>query len=401
MPVTPSPLRIRAGRLFCPATGRDGAGEVVVRGGRIAELNWHDDTIHRPAASPFDEQSLGNFSTNVPTLNFPNGLLLPGLVDLHGHPAGYLSKYGVEADEYFLARGTTTVLSQGDAGAEGWPRFRDEVIGASQTRVRLAINLAKTGESGPLTPGCFHDPAALDLDACLRAIDDGGTAIWGLAVNLSTHACGPTNPRVVLLAALSVAQECGKPLLFGPRRGADDFSWEEQLAALRPGDVVTYCFDGGPHSIVRDGRLRLCVRQAQDRGVLFDLGHGAGSFDFATAEAAIDQGFLPDTISTDLHRGHVGQLPRHDLPRTLSKLMAVGMSAADAFARVTWRPAQALGLSDEIGSLHVGSCADLTVLQIDANAAPLADTRGVERAGPCWQAALTIRAGALVEGNPA
>ncbi|MGE0607091.1 MAG: amidohydrolase family protein [Pirellulales bacterium] len=377
--------------MFCPVTGRDGPGQVIVMAGRIVAANWRDDVDHQ------SETGKGKDSPRM--LDFPNGILLPGLIDMHAHPAGSLSKYSVNVDEHFLQRGTTTVMSQGDVGAIEWPAFREQIVGGSRTRVLLAINLAATGEHGPAA--CFADPASLDIDACVKAIGGDDAAIWGLAVNLSANSCGQADPRTVLQAALNVANATGNPLLLGPRRGADDLAWEEQLAVLRPGDVVTYCFDGGPHSIVRAGRVRPCVQEAQARGVLFDLGHGASSFDFATAEAAIGRGFLPDTISTDLHCGHVGQTPPHDLPRTISKLIAAGMTAEDAFIRATWRPALALSLDGEIGSLRPGTCADLTVLQCVSPNAALADTRGATRMGPLWQSVQTVRAGKVMEATDA
>src|SRR5206468_11920404 len=104
------------------------------------------------------------------------------------------------------------------------------------------------------------------------------------------------------------------------------------------------------------------VREARERGVQFDLGHGCSSFDFAVAETAVRDGFEPDTISTDLQRDHVGQTPIHDLPLVMSKLRAAGMAESRIFAAVTSRPARNLGLAAEIGSLNVGSRADLVLL---------------------------------------
>ena len=122
-------LLITAGRLFCAETGLDGRGMVAVRGGRIA------------AAGPGVEGSAAK------TLDYPDALLLPGLVDMHAHPARGGSRYGVDPDEHFLPRGVTTCMSQGDAGALDWPAYRDEVIGGCRTRVRLALHLSRHGES--------------------------------------------------------------------------------------------------------------------------------------------------------------------------------------------------------------------------------------------------------------
>jgi dihydroorotase len=117
------------------------------------------------------------------------------------------------------------------------------------------------------------------------------------------------------------------------------------------------------------------------------------SFSFAVAEAALAQGFLPDTISTDQYLRHVGSVPQHDLLRTLSKFLAIGMAESDAWERVTRYPAQVLGLAGEIGTLTPGSCADLSIVRWNAAALPLRDVNGVERPGGCWEPVLTVRGG--------
>jgi hypothetical protein len=148
---------VHAGRLVCPVTGLDGPGGVAIRGGRIA------------AAGPVIDGS------GRETLHFPDALVLPGLVDLHAHPARGNSKYGVDPDLHLLPYGTTTVLAQGDAGADTWPRYREAVIEASLTRIRLALNLSRRGESMP--GGCFESLADADVAACVRVARAGAGAI--------------------------------------------------------------------------------------------------------------------------------------------------------------------------------------------------------------------------------
>ena len=371
----PYDLIVRAGRVVCPATGLDDPGGVAIRAGRIV------------AAGPEARGAARE------TLDFPDGALLPGLVDLHAHPARGQSKYGVDPDEHLLTRGVTTVLSQGDAGADNWDDYRATVVEGSKTRVRMALNLARQGEAD--SRGCFERLEDADVDACVTAIQNGGESIWGIAVNTSAACCGESDPREILRRGLEVGERTGKPLLFGSRKGAD-VSLAEQLALLRAGDVLTYCFHPQPEGLVEDGHVRECVREARTRGVLFDVGHGMNSFSFDVAAAALADGFLPDTISTDQYVRHVGSDPQHDLPRTLSKLIAVGMSEADAFARVTSRPARILGLAGEAGALAPGREADVVVLEWNAEAAPLTDMLGEARPGGCWEPALTVRAGEVV-----
>lgn len=371
-------LLVSAGRVVCPATGFDGPGTVAVRGDRIVAV---DDQINGSAREVWD---------------FPDSMLLPGLVDMHAHPAREGSKYGVDPDVHFLPRGVTTVLSQGDAGAGNWSRYRESIIEGARTRVRLAINLSVTGESIP-TSGCFENLDDVDVDACVAAIEDGGDAIWGIAANIAQSCAGDNDPREILNRALEAGNQTNRPLLFGTRR-EPDFPFEEQLELLRPGDVITYCFQSNLDCVVADGRVKDEVWAAREKGILFDIGHGMNSFHFEVAEVAIANGFLPDTISTDQYIRHVDSNPQHDLPRTLSKLLAVGITEADALARITVDPAEFLGLSGEVGTLAPGACADLAVLWFNEDALPLQDVKGLERPGGCWEPIFTVRAGEVVRG---
>ena len=143
--------------------------------------------------------------------------------------------------------------------------------------------------------------------------------------------------------------------------------------------------------------MRDCVWNARERGVRFDVGHGFGSFDFRVAEAAISEGFLPDTVSTDLQRRHIGGVPQHDLLLVMSKLRAAGMSEAELLPRATCRPAEALDRSGAFGSLAEGACADISVVKWKAGPFALRDVSGRERPGGAWQPVATIRAGQVVE----
>ena len=368
----PFDLLIHAGRIVCPQTGRDRPGRVGVSGQTIAAIDPPDDSPARR------------------TLDFPDAILLPGLLDLHAHPACSGSKHGVDPDREFLPRGVTTVLSQGDAGADNWANYRDETIHGSRTRVRLAISISRLGESTQRP--CLDDPDWLDVDACVQAITDGGPLIWGISINCSRASSGSTDPRLALDRALQAANSTDRPLLYGLRE-PDDWPFAEQFDRLRPGDVVTYSFRSEPHGIVAGGRVRPEVLAAREKGVLFDVGHGMGSLDFNELEAALGEGFAPDTISTDQYSSHIGSTPQHDLPRTLSKLLAAGMPEADIFAAVTTRPARILGLDDQAGRLRPGAPADLTLIEFRHDAAPLADVHGTTRPGGCYEPVLTLRAG--------
>lgn len=358
-------------------TGLRGPGAVAVTGGRIVAAG----------SEVAGEAKL--------RLSFPDGLLLPGLVDLHAHADRGDSKFGVDPDRQMLPFGVTTVLSQGDAGAATLKRYQKETIEPCRTRVRLALNLAAPGETRP--GPAFERLEDADVEGCAAAA--AAPEVWGIAVNTSRASCGATDPRLVMERALAAAERCGKPLLVGLRRDTD-WPLEAQLPLLRAADVATYCFSPGPDALVRDGRLRPEVWEARGRGVLFDLGHGMASFSFAIAGAAIGEGFLPDTISTDFYRRHVGAEPHHDLPTVLTKLLAVGMPEEEALARVTAIPAGILGLEGEIGTLAPGACADLAVLRWRDGDVVLHDTIGEGRvAAGRWEPVLTVRAGVVIGGE--
>ena len=216
--------------------------------------------------------------------------------------------------------------------------------------------------------------------------------IWGIAMNTSTSI--RLDPHAVMERGPQAAEESGTPFLFGTRM-QQDWPLDEQLPLLRPGDVVTYCFNSLAEGAVEAGRLRRSVCEARERGVLFDIGHSMASFSYAVAERAIGEGFLPDTISSDQYLRHVGSQPQHDLALTMSKVIAAGMSERDAVERVTVVPARLLGLEGEVGTLAPGSCADLVVLHEQPHT-PLVDVEGAERIGTLRQAGLVVRAGQVM-----
>ena len=396
-------LVIEAGRLFCARGGIDAPGRVAIRGDRIAAVAPAAPSASS-AASPVSDSA---DSASPRVLQFPAAIVLPGLIDLHAHPdnrpaeAGG-SKFGLDPDTRLLARGTTTVLSQGDAGADNWDTFRSQVIERCRTRILMALNLSRVGET--TSAGCFSREDWVDAARCIRTLATGDPALWGIACNVSEHACETLDPRPFLRRGIDAADTAGVPLLFGvhhPRQWA----WDEQLAQLRPGDVMTYLYRDEHWSILQEhgdsspegtAGIRPAILEARARGILFDVGHGCGSFSFPVASAAIAAGFPPDTISTDGQQRHVGHEPVHDLPRVMSKLLAAGMPEHEVFAAVTSRPAEILRMAGEIGELSPGACADLTILQWNPAAEPLADVRGAVLPGHCLEAVCVVRNGQVV-----
>lgn len=182
------------------------------------------------------------------------------------------------------------------------------------------------------------------------------------------------------------------------RRESDGWSFEDQLAQLRAGDVVTYVYRSTPHNIVIDGTVAPSIVAARERGVLFDIGHGGNAFDLSVAQTALAAGFPPDTISSDNHTQiPTPSLPRqpHDLALTMAKVKAAGLDEVDVFHAVTTTPAKVLGLEAEVGTLQTGSCADICLLEW-VDDVHLEDAFGNTVRGPRFEPLLTVRAGEVV-----
>lgn len=377
-------LLVVASRVICPATAFDGPAVVGMRDGVIS----HVETTPQNAALPPARE----------TLRFGEGcVVVPGLVDLHAHPARGGSRFGIDPDTWMLPSGSTTVMSQGDAGARNADAYIRDTIEGSRTRVKLAINFCANGESDP--KGRFFSLDEANIDECVVAIKRGGTHIWGISLNIAFIQGDDVDPLEVLARGKRAADLAGVPVMFGATK-TSAVPLDNQLKHLRAGDVMTYCFHQGEGSIVQGGRVLDCVWEARERGVLFDVGDGTAAFGFEVAETAIAEGFLPDTISTDFYRKHVDAGEINDMPFVISKLMAAGMTSEQCWPRITSRPSEILGIGHEVGLIKPGASADLCVLRLGSNEQELRDGSGGVRHGRVWEAVCTIKAGELVTTTP-
>jgi len=183
-----------------------------------------------------------------------------------------------------------------------------------------------------------------------------------------------------LYLAREAADAAGLPIMVHAQDAWVD-SLDDILALMGKGDIMTHCFHAMPCGIMGDSRrIRSAVWAARERGVIFDVGHGAGSFDWNVVESALEQGFLPQTISSDLHIYNVAG-PVHDLVTTVSKFLHLGLSLDDALCKVTAVPAQVMGMADAIGTLKVGAWGDAVVLTMEEGVFALVDSAGVTRTG--------------------
>ena len=326
------------------------------------------------------------------TLDVTNCYVTPGLIDFHVHSYWGVNPYGFNADPICLASGVTTTMDAGSSGPINFLGFRKLVHEQSRTRMLAFVAMAQHGVLND--PGELENLRFADPEAAAQAVAENRDVAIGIKVRMHKKSVGE-NSREALRLAVKAGEACRAPLMV--HVGDTAISMEEIVDSLRAGDVVTHCYTPQEPSILdKHGRLLDAVRKAQERGVIFDVGHAGGHFDFDLVRRAMGEGLLPDIISSDLHGrlkqpgfGIVG-----DLPTVLTKFLALGLSLERIIAASTLHPARAIGWQDRLGSLEVGREADIAVLQVVAESVKLKDSVGGEmiasqRIAPRW----TIRHG--------
>jgi dihydroorotase len=355
-------LILRGGRIIDPASGRDGIGDIAFGASKVIEVGSDLPGI---GAEIVDVQGL---------------LVVPGLIDLHTHVYWGGTSLGVDAAEVARRSGTTTFVDAGSAGPGTFHGFRRHVIEPSPLRIIPYLNVSFPGIfafSSTVMVGECADLRLLDPRECVRVINANRDLIAGVKVRVGRNAGGASG-AAPLDIALEVADEVGLPVM--AHLDNPPPSRLEVLSRLRRGDILTHCFRPFPNAPVRgDGQIREEVLEARRRGVIFDIGHGGGSFGFRTAEAMLAAGFLPDVISSDVHTLSING-PAFDQLVTMSKFLSLGMELADVIRAGTLAPAAALGRTD-IGRLESGAAGDATVLELVAGNFEYRDVLGEARAG--------------------
>jgi dihydroorotase len=364
---------LRGGRVMDPANNIDGVMDVGVTGNRITAV----------AAHIADAQARK-------LVNVSGMIVVPGLVDLHMHVFGY--EGSLTPDDTALPAGTTTIVDAGGSGWRTFDEFRRTVIAHSATRVLALLNIVGKGMVGEPYESDVGD---MDAAATSAMILKNRDVIVGIK---TAHFAKPG------WAAIDRAVEAGRrasvPVMVDDKIFTDSqrTTEEELLKHLRPGDIHTHMYNDRQMELIDrfTGKVQPWMMEARKRGVLFDVGHGGGSFLWPVATKAIQQGFLPDTISTDLHSSSI-LMQQSDMPNVMSKMMLLGMSLGDVILRSTVNPAKEIGRYPEIGTLGAGKTADIAVLE---------DQNGVFAFKDAWPAkklgshrldcVLTIRDGKVV-----
>ena len=360
-----SSLAILGGRVLDPGQGLDAKAGIEIDEGIISRVG---PAAAEPAqAAPAAAQAPARQEIDATGL-----IVTPGVVDLHTHLYPGVSHYGIEPDTHCLGRGVTTAVDAGSAGAQTFPGMRRYVIEPSKTRVLAFLNIAVQGMITNLVGELEDLRWASGAQAIARAREHPDLIV-GIKVRLGYQMAG-NDPAPAFSLAMDAADALGLPLMVHVIDMRPGLGW--LLPQLRRGDIVTHCFHGNEGGILDGGgRLAPGVMRARERGVLFDIGHGAGSFSYRVARAAISQGFAPDTISSDLHAHNVGG-PAYDQATTLSKLLHVGMELPDVIRATTCTPARAIGREHGIGALAPGREGDLSVFELRSGRWALPDAAG-------------------------
>lgn len=356
-------LLIRNAILIDPAQNLHTGKDVAFAGGRVAAV---EETIAPGGAAE--------------AIDGTGKLLTPGWIDLHVHVFDGVSHLGIPADPNCIARGVTTAVDAGSAGADTFPGFRKYIIEVSQTRLYAQLNISSQGMLSPQL-GEFEDIRWISVDRTLQMIEANRDLILGVKVRLTRDTiCSRASGLRPLHLAREAADAAGVPIMVHPQDAWTE-SIDNILEVMRKRDILTHCFHGAAGCGILDEqrRVRESVLAAAGREVIFDVGHGAGSFDWRIAETALDQGFLPQTISSDLHYYNVNG-PVYDLATTASKFLHLGLTVDEVIAKVTSVPAQAIS-PNEIGTLKVGTWGDATLLELERGTFELHDARGQLRTG--------------------
>jgi dihydroorotase len=392
------------------AMGPNDKFDLLIRGGDVLDpsqkLRGVRDIGIRMGVIEAVESSIPPERANR-VLDAKGRLVVPGLIDLHSHVYPYGSAIGIPADELVFHQGTTTAVSAGDAGANNFAGFRRSIVGASRTRLYAFVHIANIGLAGFPVPELYNIDYARVEDAA-RAVAENADLVIGIKVRMSENVIAKhgLEPLKRAIRACEMSGVPGAKVMchIGGVETAQLMS--EILDLLRPNDILTHCYSGAPNlsnqftNIVQDGKLLPAALAAKRRGVVFDVGHGGGSFDYTVAEAAIAGGAPPDTISSDIHvfSGNTPGMPY--LTWVMSKFLNLGFTLEQVITMATANPARVIGKMPKLGTLSVGAPADVTMLDLVEGPVEFVDTRNNKRQGKVHIKPAQVVAAGVPFGRP-
>lgn len=378
---------IKGGHLIDPKNNIDGLRDIAIQDGKIAAVAKNIDA------------KLGQ-----QVIDATGKYITPGLIDIHGHvfagttPDGQLSNgfSSLPADGFTFRVGVTTIVDAGDAGANSFQEFKTNVIDRSQTRVLAFLNISSEGMVGDEMSKYQQDTEYMDPVLAARVAKQYEDYIVGIKV-----AHFHRSDFIAVDQAIEAGRLANLPVMidFGgakPRLSIENLFMER----LRPGDIFTHTFGElieTKETIVdvKTKKLKSFVIAAREKGVIFDVGHGGGSFTFSQAIPAAKSGFYPETISTDLHTGSMNSAMK-DMLNVMSKFLAIDMSLPDVIKASTWAPAKAIN-REELGHLSVGAIADIAILNLREGKFGFYDVARYKKEGDhLLECEVTIKGGKVV-----
>lgn len=366
---------IKGGEALDPSQGLRGKRDIAIHNGHISAVEA-DIPAERAAQM----------------LSAMGHLVVPGLVDMHSHVFPLASGLGLPADELVPQSATTTYVSAGDAGANNFGGFRHWVISQARSRIFAFVHIANIGLAGYPVGEMFNIDFAI-VEQAAKTVAENPDVVLGIKVRESLNVVGE-NGLEPLRRAIAAAEMAGTGARVMCHIGGAPGDLADLLNMLRPGDVLTHPYSGAGNNTVQDGKVLPAALEAKARGVIIDVGHGGGSFAYPVAEPAIAQGFVPDTISSDVHAVSINTPGMPYLPWVMSKFLNLGFTLEQVVAMATINPARVIGRIDGLGTLRVGAPGDVSILDLVEGPVTFVDTLNNERTGNRFLRPVdTVRAG--------
>jgi dihydroorotase len=380
-PIDGYDLIITGGRVIDPSQKFDQIADIGIRNQKIVEI--------KPQLTKKSAQ----------TINASGKIITPGLIDLHADCYPQASAIGLPADELVYLTGTTTFVDAGDAGANNFSAFKHYIAAQARSRMYAFLHISSIGLVG-FPVGEMKNMEYANIDLAARTLNENSDILLGIKVRESLDVVGENGIEPLRRAVLAAERSGVKGARVMCHIGNAPGDLSILLDTLRPGDILTHAYSGAGNNTVQNGKLIAAALEAKKRGVIIDVGHGGGSFDFTIAEPAIQQGLIPNTISSDLHAysGNSPSIPY--LPNVMSKFLTLGFTVNEVIAMTTSHPGKIINRDPLLGTLKNGASADITIFDLVEKPTEWLDTKGNKRLGQMTFVPFQTIRGGVPYGRP-